>query len=60
VPTLVVEGGRDKLLPAGWAAEIAKQVDGASSVVVDKAGHCPQIEQAAVVNQLLLDFLSAV
>jgi pimeloyl-ACP methyl ester carboxylesterase len=60
VPTLVVEGGRDKLLPAGWAAEIAKQVDGASSVVVDKAGHCPQIEQAAVVNQLLLDFLGAV
>ncbi len=25
VPTLVVEGGADKLLPAGWAAEIAGQ-----------------------------------
>lgn len=60
VPTLVVEGGGDKLLPAGWAAEIAKQVDGARSVVVDKAGHCPQIEQASVVNQMLLDFLGAV
>ncbi|OBI23542.1 alpha/beta fold hydrolase [Mycobacterium sp. E2497] len=58
VPTLVVEGGDDKLLPAGWAAEIAKAIDGARSVVVDKAGHCPQIEQPATVNKLLLDFLA--
>jgi len=57
VPTLVVEGGDDKLLPPGWAAEIAKQIDGARSVVVANAGHCPQIEQASVVNELLLDFL---
>lgn len=52
------KGGGDKLLPAGWAAEIAGQVDGARSVVVDDAGHCPQIEQAAVVNELLLDFFA--
>ncbi|ORV53341.1 alpha/beta hydrolase [Mycobacterium europaeum] len=57
VPTLVVEGGADKLLPAGWAAQIAKAIDGARSVVVDKAGHCPQIEQSTTVNRLLLDFL---
>ncbi|OBK19100.1 alpha/beta fold hydrolase [Mycobacterium asiaticum] len=56
VPTLVVEGGGDKLLPPGWAAQIADQIDGARSVVVPRAGHCPQIEQAAVVNELLLDF----
>jgi 2-hydroxymuconate-semialdehyde hydrolase len=60
VPTLVLEGGGDKLLPAGWAAQIAKQIDGARSVVVDNAGHCPQIEQPAVVNELLLGFLAAV
>jgi 2-hydroxymuconate-semialdehyde hydrolase len=58
VPTLVVEGGGDKLLPAGWATQIAKQIDGARSVVVDNAGHCPQIEQASAVNELLLDFLA--
>ena len=58
VPTLVIEGGNDKLLPAGWAADIAQQIAGARSVVVDDAGHCPQIEQSAVVNELLLDFLS--
>ena len=60
VPTLVVEGGDDKLLPSGWAAQIAKQIDGARSVVVGKAGHCPQIEQSSEVNELLLDFLATV
>lgn len=59
VPTIVVEGAGDKLLPTGWAAEIAKQIDGARSVVVDNAGHCPQIEQSSVVNELLMDFLGA-
>ncbi|MEE3064718.1 MAG: alpha/beta fold hydrolase [Actinomycetota bacterium] len=59
VPTLVVEGGEDKLLPRGWAAEIAEQIDGARSTVVDGAGHCPQIEQPATVNELLLEFLAS-
>ncbi|MGV0718684.1 alpha/beta hydrolase [Mycolicibacterium sp. XJ662] len=58
VPTLVVEGGGDKLLPAGWAADIAGQIRGARSAVVDSAGHCPQIEQPDAVNALLLEFLA--
>lgn len=57
VPVLVVEGGADKLLPAGWAAGIAGQIAGARSIVVENAGHCPQLEQADVVNRLLLDFI---
>ncbi|KWX57820.1 alpha/beta fold hydrolase [Mycobacterium sp. NAZ190054] len=56
VPTLVIEGGDDKLLPRGWAAEIAAQITQGRSAVVDGAGHCPQIERPAAVNQLLLDF----
>lgn len=59
VPTLVIEAGEDKLLPPGWAAEIAKQIDGARSVVVAGAGHCPQIEQPSTVNDLLLEFLAS-
>lgn len=58
VPALVVEGGSDKLLPSGWASQIADQIPAGRSVVVDAAGHCPQIEQAEQVNRLLLDFLS--
>lgn len=58
VPTLVIEGGGDKLLPTGWAAEIAGQIAGARSAVVDGAGHCPQIERPEVVNELLLSFFA--
>ncbi len=57
VPTLVVEGAGDKLLPSGWAADVAGRIGGARSVVVDDAGHCPQIERPEAVNHLLLDFL---
>jgi pimeloyl-ACP methyl ester carboxylesterase len=60
VPTLVVEGGSDKLLPLGWAKEIADQIPGGRSAVVKAAGHCPQIEQSAIVNELLLKFLAGV
>lgn len=56
VPTLVVEGGGDKLLPRGWAKEIADRIRESRSAVVDAAGHCPQIEQPETVNELLLDF----
>ncbi|MET0704993.1 MAG: alpha/beta hydrolase [Mycobacterium sp.] len=58
VPTLVVEGGGDKLLPTGWAAEMAAQIPGARSVVIADAGHCPQIERASAVNELLLAFFA--
>lgn len=57
VPTLVIEGGADKLLPRGWAAEIAGRIPEAESAVIAEAGHCPQIERPDAVNALLLDFL---
>ncbi len=57
VPALVVEGAGDKLLPTGWAKEIADQIPHGRSAVIDAAGHCPQLEQPADVNALLLDFL---
>ena len=60
VPALVVEGGADKLLPGGWAAEIAGQIKHGRSAVVDRAGHCPQIEQSDVVNALLLEFFEGI
>jgi pimeloyl-ACP methyl ester carboxylesterase len=58
VPVLVVEGAGDKLLPPGWAAEIAGQISGGRSAVVDGAGHCPQIEQPSVLAELLLEFFA--
>ncbi|CDO06182.1 alpha/beta hydrolase [Mycolicibacterium cosmeticum] len=60
VPVLVVEGAGDKLLPPGWAAEIAAQIPDGRSAVVEGAGHCPQIEQPAALNALVSDFLKGV
>ena len=60
MPTLVIEGAGDKLLPSGWAADIAGRIADARSAVVDAAGHCPQIERPDVVNGLLLEFLEGV
>ncbi|GAB3238645.1 alpha/beta fold hydrolase [Mycolicibacterium hippocampi] len=60
VPTLVVEGQGDKLLPAGWADKIAEQIALGRAAVIEGAGHCPQIEQPRAVNELLLEFLASV
>jgi pimeloyl-ACP methyl ester carboxylesterase len=57
VPVLVVEGACDKLLPPGWAKEIADQLPRGRSAVIEAAGHCPQLEQPADTNALLLEFL---
>lgn len=56
-PTLVIEGACDKLLPLGWAKQIADQIPDGRSAVVEAAGHCPQIEQSSIVNELLQEFL---
>jgi pimeloyl-ACP methyl ester carboxylesterase len=58
VPVLLVEGAGDKLLPPGWAAEIAGQITGARSAVVAGAGHCPQIEKPEALTDLVLEFLA--
>ena len=60
VPTMMIEVDRDKLLPSGWAAEIAGQITGARSAVIAAAGHCPQIEQPTALIAVLLEFLKEV
>jgi 2-hydroxymuconate-semialdehyde hydrolase len=60
VPALVIEGACDKLLPPGWAKEIADQLPDGRSTVIEGAGHCPQLERSADVNAVLLEFLATV
>jgi 2-hydroxymuconate-semialdehyde hydrolase len=60
VPALIVEGACDKLLPPGWAKEIADQIADGRSAVIEAAGHCPQLEQPAETNAVLLAFLATV
>jgi 2-hydroxymuconate-semialdehyde hydrolase len=59
VPTLVVEGEFDKLKPKGWSAQMAAQIPGARSLMVEASGHCPQIEQPLATLSILREFLAS-
>lgn len=59
VRTLVIEGAEDKIKPRGWSEEIGARIPDGASLAVEDAAHCPQIEQADVVNRILLDFFAA-
>jgi 2-hydroxy-6-oxonona-2,4-dienedioate hydrolase len=59
VPTLVVWGKNDPLLPSK-DAEIAKRVlPGPRIELLDRCGHLPQIEHPEAFSSLVLDFLNA-
>lgn len=58
-PALIVAGEADKIKPFGWWTELADQMAGAQVALIPDAGHCPQLENPALVNQVLTDFLFA-
>lgn len=58
-PALIVAGEADKIKPFGWWTELTDQMAGAQVALIPDAGHCPQLENPALVNQVLTDFLLA-
>jgi 3-oxoadipate enol-lactonase len=58
VPTLVVHGVADRLVPPGNAALIAGAVPGARLVLLERASHILITDRTRAVNRLLLDFLA--
>jgi 3-oxoadipate enol-lactonase len=60
VPTLVMVGDRDIPLIQQVAEALASGIAGARKVVIPNTAHVPNMEQPAVFNQLVLDFLAAV
>jgi pimeloyl-ACP methyl ester carboxylesterase len=57
VPTLLVWGGDDRIVPPLYAAEFARRIAGARVETVDRAGHAPHLEQPETVARLVRDFL---
>jgi len=45
IPTLIIWGKQDTLIPLEFARHFAKGIHGSKLVVIDKAGHLPQAEQ---------------
>lgn len=58
VPTLVVAGAEDRLIPADQAVSLAAAVPGARLEVVSGAGHLPPLEAPETFNRVLKGFWS--
>ena len=59
VPTLVIAGEKDRLLPPKHARLIASEVPHARLLELRGAGHCPMLEQPETVNAALYDLAEA-
>ncbi len=58
VPTLVLWGSHDPLLPPSIAKRMARAIPGARLVFLEESGHLPMVEEPERFNQVVLDFLS--
>ncbi|MFG1645901.1 alpha/beta fold hydrolase [Amycolatopsis sp. NPDC049252] len=58
VPTLVVVGREDEFTPVGDAERIHREVPGSALVVIDGAGHLPNLERETEFNEALSTFLT--
>ncbi len=58
VPTVVMAGEHDRLIPARQAASLAASIPGASLVLVPRAGHMVILEQHEVVTEEIADLVA--
>ncbi|MDH7795253.1 MULTISPECIES: alpha/beta fold hydrolase [unclassified Beijerinckia] len=59
VPTLIVWGAEDRLLPQAYAQEWGKIIPGAQVEIIAACGHVPPIEKPAEFVRLISDFAAA-
>ncbi len=59
VPTLLVYGAHDRLTPPRLGRDMAARISGARFVVIEDAGHLPNIEQPAAFSAAVREFLLA-
>ncbi len=59
VPTLLIRGAEDQIVPAGCVAAYAKAIDGARAVEIANVGHRPEIENSAEFVKIVQDFLAS-
>lgn len=58
VPTLVLHGADDQLMPPAEGEKLKAGIPGAELVLIEGAGHLLNLEQPDLFNDALLDFLS--
>jgi pimeloyl-ACP methyl ester carboxylesterase len=57
VPTLIIWGENDNLIPARDAEYFARDIADSKAIVIPEAGHMPHEEKAELVNSLISDFV---
>jgi 2-hydroxymuconate-semialdehyde hydrolase len=57
LPTLIIHGKEDRVIPAQYSWELAQALPTASLHVFGQCGHWPQIEHSEQFNRLLLDYV---
>jgi 3-oxoadipate enol-lactonase len=60
VPVLVVVGRRDEFTPVAKGEEMHAAIPGSKLVVIEDAGHMPNLERPEEFNEIALEFLSRV
>jgi pimeloyl-ACP methyl ester carboxylesterase/predicted glycosyltransferase len=58
-PVLLIHGTDDVIVPPSRSQEIA-ELTGGDLLLLDGAGHCPQVREAVVVNRAMLEFIDRV
>jgi pimeloyl-ACP methyl ester carboxylesterase len=58
VPSLVVVGAFDAIIPPATATAMAAAIPGAQLKIIPDAGHLPTMEQPELLNQVMKDFLA--
>jgi pimeloyl-ACP methyl ester carboxylesterase len=59
VPTLVIWGARDAIVPLGGADWLARELPGARLAVIPEAGHVPMLDRPAEFTAALRGFLGS-
>ncbi|MFN0185952.1 MAG: alpha/beta fold hydrolase [Aquabacterium sp.] len=57
LPTLILWGGQDRLIPPQWGRQFQQDIPGSELVVFDALGHVPHEEDPAATVQSVLRFL---
>lgn len=57
VPTLIIHGEQDQIVPIAEAEAMYRAIEEAEMVIVENAGHLPNLEQPEVFNDAVADFL---
>lgn len=59
IPTLIITGENDTVVPPAVQAELVKRIPYSNQIIVPNTGHAVTVEQPDIYNNIVLDFLNS-